>query len=64
MAKKSAAVKELGANTSKQDFLKNQYTRLLKSCRYLNEVLKYVLGGENLSKYEIFIERKIKKNPE
>jgi hypothetical protein len=56
------SVKELNADTSKQDFIKNQYTRLLKSCRYLNEILKYVLGEENLSKYEIFIEEKMQRS--
>jgi hypothetical protein len=55
------SVKELNADTSKQDFLKNQYSRLIKACRYLNEMLKYVLGEENLSKYEIFIGETLQK---
>jgi hypothetical protein len=56
------SVKELSADTSKQDFIKNQYSRLIKACRYLNEILKYVLGEENLSKYEIFVEEKMQKS--
>jgi len=56
------SVKELSADTSKQDFIKNQYSRLIKACRYLNEMLKYVLGEKNLSKYEIFIEEKMQRS--
>jgi hypothetical protein len=56
------AVTGLGADTSKKDFLKNQYVRLLKACKYLNDILKFVVGEENLSKYEIFIEQKMQKS--
>lgn len=56
------AIKGLSAETSKKDFLRNQYDKLLRACRYLNEMLKYVLGEANLSKYEIFIEEKIQKS--
>jgi hypothetical protein len=55
------AITGLGAETSKKDFLKNQYIRLLKACKYLNEILKFVVGEENLSKYEIFMEEKMQK---
>lgn len=55
------AITGLGAETSKKDFLRNQYIRLLKACKYLNEILKFVVGEENLSKYEIFMEEKMQK---
>ncbi|MBW2990978.1 hypothetical protein KY348_04705 [Candidatus Woesearchaeota archaeon] len=49
----------IGSDMSRQDSVKSQYQRLVKSSRYLNEMFKYVLGEENLKKYVIMIESDI-----
>jgi hypothetical protein len=53
--------KAIKADIDQEDFMQSQYAKLVKDCRYLNDVLKYALGEDNLEKYALRIEADVNK---
>jgi len=57
--RKTLYEKAAHAELDQPGFIKDQYAKLLKDSNYLNEIIRYTLGEENLENYAIFLENMV-----